>query len=283
MAQWRIDQQKKVEQNSKTLYELQINANANGDPVANANPLPVMTNNEYIFSAPWEFQVARGKIPGATLVNLYGYQGSVDGTWIPVWENATAYTYPPNGGTQMLLYSSSVSDTNVSVFIDGLDTNFNILQETRVLTNGITGVTTVNSYRRINSIRIVGSVNPVGIIRLTSADKATIYAQINVGVGRSQTSMYNVPAGYTFYLNRVTAAASATSSAKVLGYRVFQINANGIQSLVLQSPWIDTYETIRTVANPYPEKTSIQWQVTSDTTSQVGVRVEGILIDNSLL
>lgn len=282
MAQWRIDQQKKVEQNSKTLYELQINANANGDPVANANPLPVMTNNEYIFSAPWEMQVARGKVPGASLVNLYGYNATVDGTWIPVWENATTYTYPSDAGQQMTLYSSSASDTNVTVFIDGLDVNYAIKQETLLLTNGITGVTTVNSYRRINNMRIAGSVNPVGIIRLANSDKNIIYAQINVGVGKIQTSMYTVPAGHTFYLNRVTASASATSSAKVLGYRVFQ-QFNGLTALVLQSPWIDTYETLRVVPNPYQEKTSIQWQVTSDTTSQVGIRIEGILINNSLL
>lgn len=282
MAQWRIDQQRKVEQNSKTLYELQMIANPNGDPIANANPLPVMTNNEYIFSAPWEMQVARGKILGATLINLYGYQGSVDGTWIPVWENATAYTYPADAGEQMVLYSSSASDTNVTVFIDGLDANYAIKQETLVLTNGTTGVNTVNSYRRINNMRIAGSVNPVGIIRLANAGKTTTYAQINIGIGKTQTSMYTVPAGYTLYLNRVQAAASATSASKVLGYRVYQ-QFNGLTALVLQSPWIDTYETLRVVPNPYVEKTSIQWQVTSDTTSQVSVRVEGILISNSLL
>ncbi len=236
-----------------------------------------------IYSADFNLQVARGQIPGVSLVNLYGYQASVDGTFIPIWENATAYTYPPNGGVQMLLYSSSASDTNVSVLIDGLDANYAMISETLVLTNGATGVTTVNTYLRINSIRVVGSVNPVGNLNLSSSDKVTPYAKILVGVGKNQTSMYTVPAGYTFYLNRVTAAASATSASKVLGYRVFQQNANGIQSLVLQSPWIDTYETNRVVPNPYPEKTSIQWQVTSDTTSQVGIRVEGVLIRNDLL
>ena len=282
MAQWRIDKQQKVEQNSKTLYEMQINANANGDPIGNANPLAVMTNNEYIFSAPWEMQVARGKIPGVSLVNLYGYQAAVDGTWIPVWENATAYTYPSDAGETMTLYSSSDSDTAVSVFIDGLDANYNMQSETLVLTNGTTGVNTTKQYRRINNMRVTGTNNPVGIIRLANTGKTTTYAQIAIGTGKTQWSMYTVPAGYTFYLNRVTAAASATNAAKVLGYRVFQ-QFNGLTSLLLQSPWIDTYETNRVVPNPYQEKTSIQWQVTSDTTSQIGIRVEGILISNSLL
>lgn len=241
-----------------------------------------LTNNRSLYSADWNMQVAMGKVYGASLVNLYGYQGSVDGTWIPVWENATTYTYPSDIGEIMTLYSSSASDTNVRVIIDGLDVNYAMQSETLVLTNGATGVATTKSYRRINNMRITGTINPVGIIRLSNAGKTVTYAQINVGTGKTQWSMYTVPAGYTFFLNRVTAAASATSAAKVLGYRVYQ-QYNGLTSLLLQSPWIDTYETNRVVPNPYQEKTSIQWQVTSDTTSQVGVRVEGILIRNDLL
>jgi hypothetical protein len=41
MAQWRIDQQTKFEQNSKTLYEMNIIATVDGEPVGNTNPLPV--------------------------------------------------------------------------------------------------------------------------------------------------------------------------------------------------------------------------------------------------
>lgn len=264
MAQWN-SANNSLQTHNKTLFEVN------------------MPNNQSILSGDFNLQVARGKVNGVSLVNLYGFNASVDGTWIPVWENATTYTYPSNGGEQMTLYSSSASDTNVTVLIDGLDANFAMISESLTLTNGTTGVTTVNSYRRINSMRVTGSVNAVGIIRLANSGKSTTYAQIAIGVGKTQWSMYNVPAGYTFYLNRVTAAASATSAAKVLSYRVFQQTATGLQSLVLQSPWIDTYETLRIVPNPYPEKTSIQWQITSDTTSQVGIRVEGILVSNSLL
>lgn len=238
--------------------------------------------NRSLYAAEMNQQIAMGKVPGVSLVNLYGYQATVDGTFIPVWENATTYTYPPDAGTLMLLYSSSASDTNVSVLIEGLDANFVMQSETLVLTNGTTGVQTTKSYRRINNMRVVGSVNAVGGLFLSSLDKVTPYAIIAAGVGKSQTSMYTVPAGYTFYLNRVTASASATSAAKVLGYRVYQLSSTGLSSLLLQSPWIDLYETNRVVPNPYVEKTSIQWQVTSDTTSQVGIRVEGILVSNSL-
>lgn len=263
MAQW--DSANKIlRPQTKTLFEVDVN------------------NNQSILAGDFNLQVARGKVDGVSLVNLYGYQAIVDGTWIPVWENATAYTYPNSAGETMTLYSSSASDTAVSVFIDGLDANYVMQSETLVLTNGTTGVNTTKQYRRINNMRITGSNNAVGIIRLSNTDKTTTYAQIAIGVGKTQWSMYTVPAGYTFYLNRVTAAASATSAAKILGYRVYQ-QFDGLTTLLLQSPWVDTYETNRVVPNPYQEKTSIQWQVTSDTTSQVGIRVEGILIKNDLL
>lgn len=264
MAQWN-SANSSLQAQAKTLFEVGL------------------TNNQSILSGDFNLQVARGKVSGVSLVNLYGFNATVDGAWIPVWENSTTYTYPSDVGEIMTLYSSSASDTNVSVFIDGLDANFAQQSETLVLTNGTVGVNTTKSYRRINSMRIVGSVNAVGIIRLANSGKTTTYAQIAIGTGKTQWSMYNVPAGYTFYLNRITAAASATSAAKVLGYRNYQISSTGLVSILLQSPWIDTYETNRVVPNPYPEKTSIQWQVTSDTTSQVGIRVEGILIRNDLL
>lgn len=264
MAQWN-SANNTLQTHNRTLFEVNMN------------------NNQSIFSGDFNLQVARGKVSGVSLVNLYGYQALVDGTWIPVWENATSYTYPSDSGETMTLYSSSASDTNVTVLIDGLDTNFNMQSETLVLTNGTTGVNTTKQYRRINNMRITGSVNAVGVLYLSNTGKTTTYAQIAIGTGKTQWSMYTVPAGYTFYLNRVTAAASATNAAKVLGYRVYQQSATGLVSLVLQSPWIDTYETLRIVPNPYQEKTSIQWQATSDTTSQVGIRVEGILISNSLL
>lgn len=283
MAQWRTDLDEFKQPHNVHLFEINMLANRDGSVVTNTNPLGVMTNNQHILAAPWEYQVARGKIPGVSLLNLYGYQASVDGTFIPVWENPTTYTYPSNGGETMTLYSSSASDTNVSVLIIGLDANFVMQSETLVLTNGTTGVNTTKQYRRINDMRVVGSVNAVGILRLSNTGKTTTYAQIAIGAGKTQWSMYTVPTGYTFYLNRVTAVASATSSAKVLGYRVYQQSATGLISTLLQSPWIDMYETSRVIPNPYAEKTSIQWQVTSDTTSQVGIRVEGVLIDNTLL
>jgi len=105
MAQWN-SANNHLQQFNKTLFEVN------------------MPNNQGLLAADWNLQVAMGRVSGASLVNLYGYQAAVSNSWVPVWENATAYTYPPDAGTSMLLYSTSTSDNNVTVLIDGLDANF---------------------------------------------------------------------------------------------------------------------------------------------------------------
>jgi len=101
---------------------------------------PPVYSNESSLALPSYMQVARGLVTGASVVNIYGYQGALPNssgaTYYPVWENTTAYTYPVSA-TTMLLYSSSASDTNVSVLISGLDASYNQISETLVLTRSI--------------------------------------------------------------------------------------------------------------------------------------------------
>lgn len=236
----------------------------------------------------WYLAVSRGQIPGASVQNIYGYNTAVDGTVIPLWENATAYAYPA-AATTMILYSSSAADTNVSILIVGLDNNYDLISETKVLTNGTTGVATVNQYRRINSISVVGGVNPVGTIYLSNAGKTATYAQINLtstgeSAGRSQMSIYTVPNGYTFYLNRVSGYVSPNNNANFFcNYRVWTRNiATGIVTILQQAPFVNTYLTTRVAPRPYPAKTDIQWQASmSAGTSIVSIAVEGVLIQGT--
>jgi hypothetical protein len=229
-------------------------------------------------SEPFELQVARGQIRGHQSLNISGYQASVDGGFIPIWENATAYTYPTSA-IQMTLYSSSASDTAVSILINGLDSNYDPISETLILTNGTTGVTTVNSYFRINSIAVVGTVNPVGTISLTNSAKTVTYAKITNGNGRSSMTVYTVPKGYTFYLAKVNCYTHSSNN-QLTTYRAYTINPNGIVNAVLQAPFTEVYISDKSVPRPYIEKTDCQWQCTSTQLSAVGLQIEGILIKN---
>ena len=228
-------------------------------------------------SEPFELQVARGLIKGHSLVNIFGYQLAVSSTFIPIWENATVYTYPL-AATTMQIVSSSASDTAVSVRILGLNADYEAITEVVTL-NGTTPVSTIGSYFRINNLVTV-SGNAVGTMTLSAG--GVTYAKINAGVGRSQMSMYSVPAGYSFFLTRVDLFSNLSGgSGNHCLYRVQTEYTNGVNIDILQTPFTDRYEARRVVPFPYAEKTDIQWQSrVSQQTAEIGVVIEGILIRN---
>jgi hypothetical protein len=246
---------------------------------SSSNPSYVITNNESPLALPSYLEVSRGLVTGCSVVNIYGYQGSVGATFIPIWENTTAYTYPVSA-TTMLLYSSSASDTAVQVLISGLDASYNLLSETLTLTNGTTGVTTVNSYLRINGIQVTGTVNAVGKLNLSNAGKTIQYAEITAGYGKNQAMIYTVPNGYTFYLTRANAYGQlAGGTNNFINYRVWTQSSAGIIQILLQAPFVNAYSSLRVAPRGYAPKTDIQWQCnTNSSTGAIGIGVEGILI-----
>lgn len=232
---------------------------------------------------PFDLQVARGQITGHSTVNIYGYQPAVNSTYIPLWENATAYTYPV-AAAKMHLASSNAGDT-ASILISGLDANYNPISEVKALT-GTTAVTTTNSYLRINSMQVtIGSLtNPSGVVTLKDLTDTTTYAQINAGVGRTQAAIYTVPAGYTFYLSRVDANTSLNgNNANFMTYRNYSISPSGVVTITQQAPFTQVYHTQRVMARPFPEKTDIQIQMANSAAANAAanVGVEGYLIQNA--
>jgi hypothetical protein len=235
---------------------------------------------------PFDLQVARNQIMGHQVLSLFGYQAAIGNTKVPVWENATAYTYITSASTLTLVSTSASDNTTAKVFISGLDSNFNPISETLAL-NGVTGVTTVNSYFRVNSMIMTtpGTSQTTNVGTITLKQSSNIVSQINAGIGKSQSTVYTVPAGYTFYLDlaEVNTSNSYTSS-NIVTYSVQAINnTTGVKLAVLQQPFVSIYVVNRS-SEPfaYTEKTDIQWQLVTSTATTIaaGVIITGKLIKN---
>lgn len=240
---------------------------------------------QYERTEAFELQVARGMIAGHSLVNIFGYQASVGTTFIPIWENATAYAFPA-AALNLRVWSSSASDVNCRIVINGLDANWLPITEVVILTNGTTGMLTTNQFIRVNSAFATDATyaNPVGTISIGNSAKTAIYAEINAGIGRTQMSIYSVPEGYTFYLYRVDAYNNQGGGGNAYGiYRVSATdNTNGTTYIVLQSPFALNYNARRCIPFPYTQKTDLQWQCAAASgTMPVGIIIEGILIKNT--
>lgn len=228
---------------------------------------------------PFDLQIPRGQVYGHSTVNIYGFQSAVTTTQIPLWENATAYSFP-SSAVVMTLASSSASDTAVTVTVSGLDASYNMISEVVAL-NGTTGVNTVNSFLRINSM-ITKTGNAVGAVSATNG--GTTYAKIAAGFGRTLMSIYTVPNGYDFYLARVAANSSFNgNNTNYLFYQNFS-TSNGVNIVTTKAPFTTTYDARRVMPRKYSGKTDLQFLFnTSASTAAVNVAVEGYLVQADVL
>lgn len=249
--------------------------NSDGEPEVRIN------TNSGLSNGPWELQVARGLVTGVTGLSIAGYSPSVGGTYVPAWPDG-AYVYFPTAQV-VRVWSESASDTNISVLVDGLDANYIQQTETVVLTNGTTGVLTTKQFLRVNSISLTRTPQNVGILHAGSSDKTITLAYIGIvngsNAGRSQMTVYTVPAGHTFYL---TQSNWYTAGSQPVTYRSWTQTPSGLINIVLTFPLTLEYNSRKIVPRAYPEKTDIQWQVSSSNNVAIGGQIEGFLITNTI-
>ena len=243
---------------------------------------------------PFELQVSRGQILGHTPIYIFGLTSALGSTaYGPAWEGLTAsggnYVYPSSAAV-MYLYSSSASDTAITIQINGLDANYNPISE-QILLQGTTALATTNSYLRINSIStVIGTA--VGNVSLYSNSAKTggnLYAQITAGNGNSQMSIYTVPVGYNFYQYYLQADANTgvTGSAynKVRTYANPPVTIAGASvpgpfTTLLQSVFVQQFNAPVNFPVAVPAKTDIQWQLLSSTGTNTvaNIYVGGVLV-----
>jgi len=237
---------------------------------------------------PFDLQVARGQIAGHSTVNIYGYGAAVTTSTIPAWENATAYTFPDAATTMNLVSTVNTGGdkTGTKILIQGLDANYAAISESLTL-NGTTVVVTTKSYLRINSISVASVTSaaaPTGVITLKDLTNTTTYAQIAAGFGRSQMSIYTVPANNTFYLSRIDAWTSANGSSAVFAtYSNTTYSSTGVVQYTQQAPFTGNYHSQRVMPRGFAEKTDIVLRFkTSANTYVCSVAAEGYLVSNNL-
>ena len=250
---------------------------------------------------PFDLQVGLNQILGHQGVNIFGYSTAIGNSQQVVWEGSKTssggdYVFPTTAA-QLVLVSSSASDTSaLSVQINGLDANFNLLTETIAL-NGTSSVTSVNSYLRVNGLYVTNGTN-VGTITATQGS-ATIYAQINSGIGQTEMSVYTVPVGYTFYRTVIQCNSSVTSGGFVTFRQSNYYNLTGTRTLngystphannttiISQAPFQLNLEVLTQVPFSQPGGTDIKWQFQTSGGGIVGagsVAVFGYLIQSAVL
>lgn len=229
---------------------------------------------------PFDFQVGRGQITGHTPINVQGYNALQHDTFRAVWEKSdtTDYVYPSSSVT--MAFTSSLSET-LTMRVEGLDASYNTKTATVVFSGSTTGTVTSGTadFFRINAMQITKGTAADTVV---ATNGGVTYAQINAGTGRSQASIYTVPAGYTFYLTRAQAFTTNNGN-QFCTYRVWsQTFVDGVATpnVVLNAPFTQAYSSTRIVPRGYAAKTDIQWQLKQSSPAPGSIQLEGVLIYN---
>lgn len=227
-------------------------------------------------------RVARGLVRGASIRNIFGFSTLANTVYSPMWERTPEEYEYPTANTFMNIKSDNASDgSNVSFLVKGLDSNYSEISES-VNLNGTANVTLTKLYYRINDV--IGTANnALGTVTVRNANSGVTYAQVSQGVGKSQASIYTVPVGHCFYLNRIDAfCGTAAINNRYIFFRNYTKSPSGLVLNVAETTFLEQMHVNRHYPFKYDEKTDIQFQIkTSNGSQEVGIFGEGILVNES--
>jgi len=181
---------------------------------------------------PFGLQVKRNQIQGHSSVIVFGYNPDVDTSEESIWPNGGEVPHPTVASVLKISSGDNNDDGDPAgtgartVYIEGLDGDYNVVSETVIL-NGQTAVNTTNSYLFVNQFYVltVGSGGEnAGIIYAGTGDVTTgvpnvIYDLIAAGYNNRTTAHYCVPAGFTGYMVKgLITTGQATGSTGVTAY-----------------------------------------------------------------
>ena len=245
---------------------------------------------------PYELQVSKGQVAGASSLYKFGYNPDINGTEETVWSQGGDVVWPAAAFTAFIS-SSSTADTSAgtgaqTVTVEGLDENYAV-QSVTVSMNGQTQVQIgdASGWIRINRAFVAtagsgGTAAGTVYIAATGVSSGvptgTIYASITDG-NQTQMAVYTVPASHTLYLDDLifTAAISLANN-----YATVKLNTRDFGSNVFRTKFINVLQSNELIVDfefplAIPEKTDIECRaVTSNTNNQIGASFQGVLIAN---
>lgn len=250
-----------------------------------------------LYVADYLTEVVRGNIPTNSSINKFGRTPVMNvATIFPVdvWNNGGVYTGQPTGAAETVdVFSSNGNDTSAgtgarTIIIEGLDASFDFQSET-IIMNGITAVTSVGIYSRVNRAYVVtagtGAENAGDITIRHTTTTANVFAVVPATQNQSTVAAYTIPNNNTGYIKSIY----------ILMTRANGSNGSAEVSLRIREPG-GVYRAVRyyTISNalagepplkipiivPAQSDIKISVEDVSDNTTEITAEFEILLINN---
>jgi hypothetical protein len=178
----------------------------------------------------FKLNVSRGKVRGASMIHKFGAVPEVaQASTGTVWDkNSTVYPWSAFDTAGVITASiANASDNGKQVLVQGLDANYEEVEEIFTLSSTATVAGNVSFKRVFRAFVTNGSDNNVGDINFTKG--GTDVLRITAGKAQTLMAIYTVPAGKTGYLYKGVCSAQATADAtgnmfiRYFGQQAFRI------------------------------------------------------------
>ena len=241
----------------------------------------------FLFGDDWKINLARGKLRNASRVHKFGANfAPANGDEETVWDGSNLYPWSEwdAGADNVYLVSSDEDDAGITVFIQGLDADYNLQSEVVTLDATdptSTAVASGNTYKRLFRMYNTSSQQEVGnISALYGAGDGETVAQINAGQGQTLMALYTVPAGHVALITEFEFAGSANSAitSRIMAKPFGNVFRNQHQGATYGGQYHKDFR----VPLVFTEKTDIDVRVTAGTGSAtISSSFEMVLIEDN--
>ena len=154
---------------------------------------------------PIGLSIQRGNVGNFSGVHKFGLNTAVGSSdFETVWDGNNTYTYPSSSGTATATSSDSDDNTG-TVKVFGLDSNYDLAEETLTIGGSAGTVSFIRVFRAVMITANTGNTN-VGTITITVS--STTVAQIRAEYGQTLMCVYTVPRKYNAYLMQIDLGSS---------------------------------------------------------------------------
>ena len=285
MAIWNKDSQAYLA-NNKTLFEAFLLADKDGNLI---NSFGVASN----------IPIAGGLVDGYSAIHKFGRNPNVGNIPETIWMHGGLYSYLDVGSDSTIYaYSASLddgpgNDGAHTITVQGLDNDFNLIEETITVNGAASTASFLRVYRAFVATAGVLAANDGNVLISTAAaGGGTVLADIGVigsgtttGLGQTQLALYTIPAGKTGYLTTWNIGVAPMNNAVTVTLKSRELGggANGPFRSKDIVDIVGGYTTQNySIPLRFPEKTDIEVRGTGDTGSVISSSFDVILVDNEV-
>ena len=219
--------------------------------------------------------IARGLVLGVSCINKFGSTADTITTESTIWDGtATNAIYPyPAASVLSLIGDDTTADDGEKVVVQGLDENYNPIEETIEIS-----ATGTKTFLRVFRAFMLNTDNGQDISIIQSG---TVAAKILTGAGQTQMAVYTIPAGKMGFLNHIHGSSDRNQGTTACQ---FKIKAREVDSIFRVKATYgtaggDQFDYQYPVPLMFDEKTDIRIDATATQGTIVSAIFDIILVD----